>query len=244
MADTDASSVRILWARVLVEGLVIVGSILLALAVDEWWESRELEEAEMAILERLAHEFDENEAQFERKAGEHREVLVCGEALLEVTGSQARGELPVDSLSTLLWNFLRTSTYDPADGVLNSLITSGEIGIITNPDLRTALAGWPSLVKDLKEDEDAAWTHRDDVIFPFMNDVVSFRSLHLSKNQEQFQRPSDFPDGLRELLRNREFENIVASRLVSVESGIIPALRAIEVGLDSIRTLIASEINR
>jgi hypothetical protein len=229
---------------VLVEGIVIVGSILLALAVDEWWESRELGVAEMAILERLAHEFDENEAQFKIKAGEHREVLACGEALLRVTGSQARGELPVDSLSTLIWKFLRTSTYDPEDGVLNSLIASGEIGIITNPDLRTALAGWPSLVKDLKEDEDAAWNHRDHVTFPFMNRLVSFRSLHLSKNEERFQRPSDFPDGLQELLRNREFENMVASRLVRVESGIIPALEAIEIGLDSIRALLVSETHR
>lgn len=243
MADTDSSRGGVLWTRVLVEGLVIVGSILLALAVDEWWEGRELRQSEKAILERLADEFEANAAQLEFKGRKHEEVLASAEALLEVTGSAERGRLPVDSLSTLVWNALHTPTYDPEDGVLNSLISSGEMDLITNVRLRTALAGWPSLVRDLKEDEDRAWNYVDQVILPFMDREVSFRSLHYPLRQDRFRRPSDFQDGLQELLRNREFENYVAGRIVRVETVITP-LRAVEEGLQTIRTLLASEINR
>ena len=243
MADTDPSRVGVLWARVLVEGIVIVGSILLALAVDEWWENRELREAEMEILERLADEFDANATQLQEKADGHRRALAGTEALLEVTGSPSRGGPQVDSLSTLIWDFLHTPTFDPEDGVLNSLITSGEMSIITSDDLRTALAGWPSLIRDLKEDEDRAWNHADHIT-TFMDQRVSFRSLHFSKRQDQFQRPSDFPHGMEELLRNREFENLVINRLFRLETGVFPALEAVEVGLDSIRALVDSELRR
>jgi hypothetical protein len=227
----------------LVEGIVIVGSILLALAVDQWWEDRELREAEADIIERLAEEFDANAAQLQDKAGGHERALASTEALLKVTGSTSRGELQVDSLSTLIWDFLHTPTYDPEDGVLNSLITSGEMRIITNDDLRTALAGWPSLIRDLKEDEDRAWNHVDQ-INTFMNRRISFRSLHLSKREDQFQRLSDFPDGLEELLRSREFENLVIDRLFRLETGVIPGVKAVEAGVDSIRALLDLELQR
>jgi hypothetical protein len=77
-----------------------------------------------------------------------------------------------------------------------------------------------------------------------MDQRVSFRSLHFSNQRDRFQRPSDFPDGLEELLRNREFENLVVNRLFRLETGVIPALGAVEAGLDSIRILLGLEIHR
>jgi hypothetical protein len=243
MDNTNSARRGVLWARILIEAVVIVGSILLALAVDEWWEDREIRQAEREVLVRLADEFEANAAQLEIKGGEHEEVLVYGEALLEVMGPSERGGIPLDSLSTLYWNFFKTPTYDPEDGVLNSLITSGEMGIITNDRLRTALAGWPSLVKDLKEDEDRAWEYVDRVIFPFIDREISLRSLQFIQRPDLLGRPSDFQSGLGELLRNREFENYVVGRMVRVETVIDP-LRAVGEGLDTIRALLASEINR
>jgi hypothetical protein len=243
MDNTDSARRGVIWARVLVEGIVIVGSILLALTVDEWWEGRELRQAEKAILVRLAEEFDANAAQLEEKGGQHQESLACGEALLEVTGPLAGGDIPLDSLSALYWNFFRTPTFDPEDGVLNSLITSGGMGIITNDNLRTALAGWPSLVKDLKEDEDRAWDYVDRVVFPFIDREVALRALQYIQRPDLLGRPSDHQADLEELLRNREFENFVAGRMVRIETVITP-LQAVSEGLDTIRTLLASEINR
>ena len=243
MDNANSGRTGLPWTRILVEGVVIVGSILLALAVDQWWEGIELRQDERAILERLAGEFEANAVQLETKGGQHEEVLVCGEALLEVTGLSERDGIALDSLSTLYWNFFKTPTYDPEDGVLNSLITSGEMGIITNDRLRTALAGWPSLVKDLKEDEDRAWEYVDRVIFPFIDREISLRSLQFIQRPDLLGRPSDFQSGLEELLRNREFENYVVGRMVRVETVIDP-LRAVGEGLDTIRALLASEINR
>ena len=243
MDNTDSVRTGVVWSRILVEAVVIVGSILVALAVDEWWEGRERQQAERAILVRLSDEFEANAAQLEEKGGEHEAVLVYGEALLEVTGPSGRGGIPLDSLSTLYWNFFKTPTYDPEDGVLNSLITTGEIGIISNDRLRTALAGWPSLVRDLKEDEDRAWEYVDRVIFPFMDREIALRSLQYLQRPDLLRRPSDFQDGLDDLLRNRQFENFVAGRMVRGETVITP-LRTVREGLDTIRALLASEINR
>ena len=44
---------QIPWARVLVEGVVIVASILLAFGIDAWWEQRQDREEERRILQAL-----------------------------------------------------------------------------------------------------------------------------------------------------------------------------------------------
>lgn len=90
----------------------------------------------------------------------------------------------------------------------------------------------------MKEDEDRSRDYLEHPILPFVDGHVSFRSLPLSKRQDECKRPSDFPDRLDGLLRSREFEDSVAERNVRVETGAMPALRAVEAGLGSIRALL------
>ena len=47
------------WLRVLIEGVVIVGSILLAFGIDTWWEGRQERSQVRAELEALAAEVAE-----------------------------------------------------------------------------------------------------------------------------------------------------------------------------------------
>ena len=50
MTDLSESTGGIPWSRYLVEGGVIVGSILLAFAIDAWWEDRSEQALEREFL--------------------------------------------------------------------------------------------------------------------------------------------------------------------------------------------------
>jgi len=50
----------IAWPRLLVEGLVIVVSILLAFAIDAWWEDRQEAEVARLQIERVVAELESN----------------------------------------------------------------------------------------------------------------------------------------------------------------------------------------
>ena len=50
----------IAWPRLLVEGLVIVVSILLAFAIDAWWEDRQEAEKARLQIERVVAELESN----------------------------------------------------------------------------------------------------------------------------------------------------------------------------------------
>ncbi len=63
MKDDNA----IAWRRVTLEGAVIVISILLAFAIDAWWDERNAREAELEQLVRVAQELEANTKRLQRK---------------------------------------------------------------------------------------------------------------------------------------------------------------------------------
>ena len=67
-------SKQIPWLRVFVEGLVIVGSILLALALDAWWDGVQEAERRQALLRGLASDFEAAATDLDRVAQMHRRV--------------------------------------------------------------------------------------------------------------------------------------------------------------------------
>ena len=54
---------QIPWLRVFVEGVVIVGSILLAFGLQAWWEGRQDSQLEDRYLERLATDLESDTAE-------------------------------------------------------------------------------------------------------------------------------------------------------------------------------------
>jgi hypothetical protein len=80
------------WARVLVEGVVIVASILLALAADAWWDARQDRAEERRILAALSVEFAANRERFDTLVAVHEGVRTAAVAILDAA---ARPEVEI-----------------------------------------------------------------------------------------------------------------------------------------------------
>jgi hypothetical protein len=75
------STPQIPWLRVLVEGAVIVGSILLALTADAWWDGVTERALERDALDRLSAEFVEVDSVLANWQANHQSVVdaaFCG----------------------------------------------------------------------------------------------------------------------------------------------------------------------
>lgn len=143
---------RIPWSRLAIEAVVIVASILLAFAIDAWWEGVKDRGAEAEILEGLELEFERNLANLERR-GARNERFVDGLTsllALDVDTSEWPGVVGLDSM---LLAAIFTPTWDPSGGVRDALEASGRLELIRNPDLRVRLAAWPAVVEDTREGE-------------------------------------------------------------------------------------------
>ena len=212
---------QIPWLRVFVEGVVIVGSILLAFGIQAAWDERQERAEEQRVLVALFAEFEENGEVLALALGEYRQRYLEGARLLELmdAGASEIDEAEFDQLVRVL---LLSQTFHLESGAHSGLLASGNMDVISDESLRNRLAAWPSYVAEWSEEEDAVFSLVADVIVPFVSERARLRNVH-----DSF---APFPDGespkpvqigsmdtaSRNLLSGSlEFENLVFRRTQS-----------------------------
>ena len=140
------------WLRVFIEGVVIVGSILLAFGIDAWWDGRQEAGMERQQITALTEDFAQNvvllearQARLERsmeRVTHLRDALRAGSVGSQVTVSD-----------TLLNELRYIGTIDPVRGTLDAMIGSGRLDQLSDPTLRSALTEWPRLVSDVRTNQ-------------------------------------------------------------------------------------------
>ena len=206
------STPQIPWLRVLVEGAVIVGSILLALTADAWWDGVTERALERDALDRLSAEFSEVDSVLANWQANHQSVVDAAEVLLRHAGPDPVPLAP-DSIGVLLWTTLVAWTFDPPATTLPSLQSSGRLDLIRSQELHSELARWQSLLDDLRGDEENLLSYTYRTIQPWIVSHVAQRSLSYYSGDSLYAgTQSRFPDGLVAVLADRDFEGHVDMR--------------------------------
>lgn len=126
------------WKPVIGQLALIVGGVLIALAVDSWWENRQERHEERAYLEQLLADLRETESRLESSIVGDVEML---DRVSRVLDRALNGSLP-DSLD------LPTgySQFRPLTGTATALVQSGDIQLLRNDRLRFRLIAYTALI--------------------------------------------------------------------------------------------------
>jgi len=143
-------------ARVFVEGLVIVVSILLAFAIDAAWDQHVERREESEILADLSAEVDLNLQALDRLTAGHQQRIDDARRLVTMTGSELRG-LSGEEVGPFFFVLFSRISFTPVDGTLSSAISSGKLHYIENDSIRNGLVAWRGLAQDTGEE--AVWLH-------------------------------------------------------------------------------------
>ena len=135
------------WKRLTAEGAVIVASILLAFWVDAWWDTRQEKTRRAVLMEDLQEEIRQNREQLARILELQRVRRSRIEVLLNEVTPAARG-LPEEELLAIQDSVLVNPTFNPALGVLELLIQSGDLTLLESRELRSRLALLPAVSGD------------------------------------------------------------------------------------------------
>ena len=229
------------WLRVVIEGVVIVGSILLAFGIDAWWEGRQEGAEEQEWLGRLGAEFGAVESALITWQGHHRGVMQAAEALLDHTDPTQSAALEPDSIGALIWAVSYGWTLDPPTATLSSLESSG-LELLRNAELQMELASWRSGLEDLQFQEQIMVRYVYEILQTYINANAAYRSITSYSRDRIFARdPGTFPDGLRDLLTDREFEGHVELRRAD-SAGVIEEYDVLLNRVERIRGIIDSEL--
>ena len=160
------------WLRVSVEGVVIVGSILLAFGIEAWWARIESHRNALAELGTVFEEVHEARTQLQdvvRWRERERSAALSVQARLEGVSPDNPIALP-DTLFAL--SFGMKLVTDASTRATDAFITSGHIDEVEDFELRQALLSWTSSLTDLRDDEVRFGAVQDQLMEDFYDRMV------------------------------------------------------------------------
>jgi hypothetical protein len=142
---------EIAW-KLAVEFSVIVAGVLVALIVESWWSDREERQFERDLIEDMAVEFDANILILENDMAENRLLLARMTDLLAMSPETILTLSDRDFESTLFVpvSLAVVHIFDPAMGITQALVQSGELPRIKDRSLRLRMANWSALLEEGK----------------------------------------------------------------------------------------------
>ena len=133
---------KVSWKRIAAEATAIVLSILVAFAIDAWWDERQERVAETELLSRLHTEFSNNLARIDDRTY-YGAVLSEGEKLFTlIDEADARGEERIEVSGSAIRLVAFAPTFEADTPVLDGLIRAGRLEIIEDRRIQGVLATW------------------------------------------------------------------------------------------------------
>ncbi len=138
------------------EVLLVMIGILLALQVNVWNQNRINQKNQQKALQDLSNEFSINEQRIAKRLIIRKEYKTVIDKYLETI---AAGKATYDDWLELHEQSQGGGHINPSLGVLNSLISTGNLNFISNDSLKYLLADWKDQLGDLAENEDVYELH-------------------------------------------------------------------------------------
>jgi hypothetical protein len=213
---------KVPWARIGVEGLAIVASILLAFSIDAWWGERQQQDAERAMLQALLDDLRAKQVLMADMNRFNNAIVASAETLLRVAaGTEPEpDEDTIDRLIADTWWVSNEGLWDSAP--LNLLATGGGLSLVSNPRLVQELAALDVAIGRLRFHYRNDGEFHNNVMTPFMIANANMAQINASMRH----RPghpevtSTFPDlgfarSFRhsELLSTVEFQNLLVAKI-------------------------------
>ncbi len=209
--------------------LVVIG-ILIALAINNSNEQRKLDDSEQKYLIALQEEFNANLEEIERVMALSDSTYLACKRIINKKHENGRELTDFELQKALMNSFRFPPKFNQSPGILNELISSGNLSKLKNEELRSRIQNWLVTIEEVRDEEEEFWMHREKAI-DFMQKQFSFRKYMIDID-EQFigeilsQGSSDINP---ELYYNDEMDNYILFYTIvlrSLQVGFYPTLQA------------------
>ncbi len=141
------------WKRISVEAAAIVVSILLAFAIDAWWDERKDRLEEQEILRSLKTDFEANREQAKDVILLHDDALNFAATLMKLTDDELLS-LSAEEVQEQMRYLAYPKTFDAVRGSIDALTSAGKLEILQDRELRAAITNFVNILEDAQEDRE------------------------------------------------------------------------------------------
>lgn len=164
--------------------LVVIG-ILIALQINTWNEKQKEEEKEQQILFSLREEFKQNikELNFD-----HNVNLNCLNAIITLLNFDETKSFETKTIDSLIGKVFNFATFDARLGVMNDIISSGNLELIKDSKLRYALNQWTGELDDYEDDAVIRRSYWINNVPPILHKFLPLRNGDATMDREDYKR--------------------------------------------------------
>lgn len=207
------------------EILLVVIGILIALQVNNWNTERLDRQEEQLLLAQLRSEFISNREQIDDKVALRKKAADASLLILHAI-SDSGNDFTTSEIDSLIAFIIPVFTFDPQNGIHNQLVEAGKLSVVRNARLREMISNWSGILTDYREAEADYSNLSNNLLRPFLYREANYRSIinERIKNgvitqtllSAQYEDNTMVGPSVREisadqLLRSREFENLITS---------------------------------
>lgn len=203
------------WKRIGVEAAAIVASILLAFAIDAWWDARVELSRSKAQLRTLQIEFGEVEAHLQQYEVRLLNLRQAVSDLLSHIGPDTQLQ-SIDSLYILMDRSFRASRMELPTASLQALLASGELSDDSAENLNALLAAWPAQVSKLRNQSGLLEENREEII-RYLHDKVPTLGIAYKTNQMNHYPETNFVGDPEIIQRDMKIEGLFGNRGMLIE---------------------------
>ena len=224
------------------EILLVVIGILIALQINNWNENKKTDQEEQLLLKDLQIDLLLNLEQLKEKQDYLVSLQNKTKTLADEYLNKELNQQMILKADTLVGHLQSRATFDPNEGIINELISSGKLRSFQNKKLRNYLSAWSSNLQNIKEMQGRLFIvnleFRD-----YLNANYSFADLFEASRVLKFpEGRTNFPTSKKNIFNDIVFENYI-SRLSRSRSLLLYQLKDFEVKLKEVLILLEEEID-
>jgi len=210
------------WPRIAVEGVAIVASILLAFAIDAWWDDRQRDESEQVFLQTLLDDLRVKQVLLADMSKFSEAIIESVETLLRAASNteQMLSEDAIDHLIGDTWWVNNDALWDSAP--LSQLVEGNNLSLISNAGLVQELGALQVAIERVKYHYRNDGQFHRDVMTPFMIANANMAQINATMRHRPGQpettikiRDLGSAKGYQhsELLSTIEFQNLLVAKM-------------------------------
>lgn len=211
---------RINIRKLLLEGVAIVASILVAFAIDSSWDDFQEDRQRKHALNSLIADITQTYAGLTYHQGIEKDKELKLVRLLEIMNRPGT-EMDVEEFVSLVRDAIAFSTYLPPTGAMDSLVGSGQLNSLLRNELRSDLATYQKSLESLFRTQRWGLAFVNEELVPFLGKRVPLVIFGYSGDRDlrevfdSYQSNGQIAVYARELAESLEFQNLIHTRLIA-----------------------------
>lgn len=206
------------WFAVGTEFVIVVVGVFVGLQAQDWSTARAERNTEQAAIERLIVEYELNLELLDADREKSQKTMAASERLLAMISPDPAGIIVDEALAQTILDCVTNPKFVPTLGTTNSLVASGDLRLIGDPEIQRRLTQWSTTAQVLIEWQEIERHHGEELILGVTFDYIAWPTL-LSLLGESG-RSSALESDYRGLFSSRRFEGLLSNRLYNTRESI------------------------